>query len=432
MKTPEIITIVCASIFALACMISVVRFFFRNAGCLFALLAVALACVALLAPYHNAICWIGAGVCLLLSLATRAKPKSNQASGSKPKARRKSSRVVHRGLEAFAAAVESGEAEIDANIRAVFADVSDELENIADAVESDEISAVVRAKSEVVRRIGTAKVSGSQSPVVNNLSELSDLIEERRTSLDATTRAALLDVYDFCEVLSNEVGNGDGGEAASDLACDLERAIFPMGLTEKQAYAAAERQSKIRLLSAKTPAMTHEFFERLCCEHLPKSGLDLDLLRGCIDRAFASRGISDWSRAKGNTYFDHATQRQLDFLASMGWPGKRPRYLGEASCFIETALIIKDYNTRKAAHEEKEAGEVAADFTAVWNAATSAGVLAHDDAARLLEIVGRAPKSENGAALVRELERFMGETPTAAECPAGLFACASEWISSFN
>jgi hypothetical protein len=183
---------------------------------------------------------------------------------------------------------------------------------------------------------------------------------------------------------------------------------------------------------AKPPAMTHEFFERLCREHLPETGLDLDLLRGCIDRAFVSRGITDWSRAKGDTYFDHATQRQLDFLASMGWPGKRPRYLGEASCFIETALIIKDYNTRKAAYEEKEAGEVAADFTAVWNAATSAGVLAHDDAARLLEIVGRAPKSENGAALVRELERFIGATPVAAECPASLFACASKWLSSFD
>lgn len=183
---------------------------------------------------------------------------------------------------------------------------------------------------------------------------------------------------------------------------------------------------------AKPPAMTREFFERLCREHLPKRGLDLDLLRGCIDRAFVSRGIADWSRAEGDTYFDHATQRQLDFLASMGWPGKRPRYLGEASCFIETALIIKDYNARKAEHEEKEAAEVAADFTAVWNAATSAGVLAHDDAARLLEIVGRAPKSKSGAALVRELERFMRETLAAAECPADLFACASEWLSSLD
>lgn len=265
METPEIIKIVCANILALACVIFVVRFFFRNAGCLFALLTVALACVALLTPYHNAIYWIGSGVCLLLFLATRAKPKSNQARDGKPKSNqarsgkpkvsRESGKVVHRGLEAFAAAVESGVAEIDANIRAVFDDISGELESIADAVESDEISAVVRAKSEVAQRIGTAKVSGSQSPIVNYLSELSDLIEERHASLDATTRAALLDVYDFCEVLSDELGDGDAGEAASDLAYNLERAIFPKGITENQACAAAKRQSKIRLLPAKKTAL---------------------------------------------------------------------------------------------------------------------------------------------------------------------------------
>lgn len=195
-----------------------------------------------------------------------------------------------------------------------------------------------------------------------------------------------------------------------------------------EGVARPKRKSR-RPLFAKPPKITPEFLERLCIERLKKSETDIELLRSCINRAVVVRGISDWSRAEGDTYFDEATQRQLDFLLSLDWTGAKPRYLGEASCYIEVALILKDYRERHENMRETRVNELVADFISVWNAATSSGTLFKNDAKVLLQLVSAAPKSKERDKLARAIKSFVESTTVSAECPPELFTLASAWIA---
>lgn len=180
---------------------------------------------------------------------------------------------------------------------------------------------------------------------------------------------------------------------------------------------------------AKVPDVTPDYIESLCLSALDGESVDRTTLRACIDRAFKGRNISNWALANGDTYFDEPSQKQIDFLAALKWSGKKPKYMGEASNFIEVALVIKDYRAKMLAESETSGREIAANYTALWNAATEAGVLARSDAAQLMQIVSASADCAERRALFDALAAVVKSDIDGQECPAELFVLSSAWLA---
>lgn len=85
----------------------------------------------------------------------------------------------------------------------------------------------------------------------STLDELADAIEAGEATLDPTIRAILTDIYDQVDSLADNVTDDNALLDASMLTNDLERALYPNGMTEKQAEAACNR--KIKKAKAKRP-----------------------------------------------------------------------------------------------------------------------------------------------------------------------------------
>ncbi len=144
----------------------------------------------------------------------------------------------YKSLSEFADAVEAAPEEIDANLKAVFKDISDEIGNIYDDEKSELGRAILAEPVAALERIAKAPIKDKDKPIITSLFELADLIEEKRTKLDSTIRAILTEIYDYCEMYEAE------NDAMADVAFNLERALYPNGISESQAAASAKRQAK--------------------------------------------------------------------------------------------------------------------------------------------------------------------------------------------
>ena len=82
--------------------------------------------------------------------------------------------------------------------------------------------------------------------LASSIAELADAIEDKTLSLDATTKAIYKDLHVLLTDISNQISDGDAesaDEAIQDIIYDLERIIYPNGMTEKQAEALANRSA---------------------------------------------------------------------------------------------------------------------------------------------------------------------------------------------
>lgn len=168
--------------------------------------------------------WAGS-VCLLLCLIGSVKRK-----GGKRTKKTSKPTVKYRTIEAFVAAIESGDATIDANIRAIFTDVADQLQSIADDIDDEAMAEKLYNKSKLVSRIAAAKVNGSKEPLIHDLDDLAMLVDERRVKIDPSTKMALREVYNLVD--SIELPDNDSGDIDDTtlLAVTLEQILYPVGV----------------------------------------------------------------------------------------------------------------------------------------------------------------------------------------------------------
>lgn len=166
-----------------------------------------------------------------------------------------------------------------------------------------------------------------------------------------------------------------------------------------------------------------------CVKILDKKVADRALLMEEISRVMNSAKFSDWSLVQNETYFDVATPRQVGYLQALGYAGKQPRYLGDASFLIECMLVVKSYRERlTSALPPPVSSDVRADYIALWNSATASGVLSKRDATELLKIVMSAPDSSARQALISAISEYLA-APDVAEIPTELFALSEAWLS---
>ena len=69
----------------------------------------------------------------------------------------------------------------------------------------------------------------------STLDELADAIEAGEATLDPTIRAILIDIYDQVDSGADDIEDDDVRFNFDSLIYDLERAIYPKGMSEKQA-----------------------------------------------------------------------------------------------------------------------------------------------------------------------------------------------------
>lgn len=212
---------------AIAVIIAIIRPFLKVLLRLLACLALLISPVSIMVGFaHNPIDkgMILGGVALFLFsiLVFRRKRK-------KVKREKKSSKstIQYRNAKAFVAAIESKEATIDANLRAVFTDIAEQLQSIADEVEDDNLAKTIEEKGKLLGRISAAKVKGSKEPSIHDLDELSELVEDGRAKIDPTTRMVLKEVYTLVDSL--EMPDSDDGQIddASMLSVTLEQILYP-------------------------------------------------------------------------------------------------------------------------------------------------------------------------------------------------------------
>ena len=111
---------------------------------------------------------------------------------------------------------------------------------------------------------------------------------------------------------------------------------------EVQGVEPPRRRSSI--FRKKPPEATPDMFKALCKSQTKIETPAQDAALDCaIKKVMNSRNYSDWSLSTFETYWEPATQKQIDFLLSLGFKGKPPKYLGEASNFITAMQMVREY-----------------------------------------------------------------------------------------
>ena len=129
---------------------------------------------------------------------------------------------IYKSLNAFAAAVESGEAKIDATIYTVIDELIGELQNLSDEVTSDKDLKRLEARIATLSKITAKKVKGK--PSVASLADLADACEEGRAKVDRTLKIVLKTIYDDLEDLETDDENFCSN--LTMVTYDLERIVF--------------------------------------------------------------------------------------------------------------------------------------------------------------------------------------------------------------
>lgn len=178
------------------------------------------------------------------------------------------------------------------------------------------------------------------------------------------------------------------------------------------------------------PELTPERMFRQCAKILGGKVADCDALRDEISRMMNSAKFSDWTLANNEVYFDDATPRQVGYLQALGYTGKQPRYLGDASFLIECMLVVKSYRERlTSALSSPVSSDVRANYIALWNSATAAGVLSKRDATELLKVIMSSPDSAARHALISAISDYLA-APDIAEIPTDLFTLSESWLAA--
>lgn len=148
----------------------------------------------------------------------------------------------YKSLADFADKVEADRNEIDANIHAVFCNLAEELGNAMDETKSEYGRAILSNPVAALERIQKAEIADKDEPLMSSIFDLAEYAEEKKVKLDPAIRAMLAEVYDYCEIFDVEA---DDDCALTDVAYDLERTLYPNGLSEAQSEAAGKRQGKL-------------------------------------------------------------------------------------------------------------------------------------------------------------------------------------------
>jgi len=212
---------------------------------------------------------------------------------------------------------------------------------------------------------------------------------------------------------------------------------LPLLLTRRRRIVTAEQDeptaSRPPVLARfrKTPKVSAEDYLNICKTQAKiTTAAQEAALVDTIKKYMAKRLHSEWENTTGELYFSPATTRQLDFLKSLGYKGKKPRYCGECSTLIDAMRMLQEYNRAEPPGKSQPAkpAETALDFTALWNCATQAGYLSRRDAEKLLETVMKAKDTPERAALVAALSAVISAPADNAEVPPDLHSIASAWI----
>ncbi len=91
------------------------------------------------------------------------------------------------------------------------------------------------------------RAAPSRAVYASSLSDLADGIEDKPLSIDPTTKAILKDLYATLDEISDQISSGEtdaADETIQDVMYDIERVVYPNGISEKQAAALSKRKSK--------------------------------------------------------------------------------------------------------------------------------------------------------------------------------------------
>lgn len=184
------------------------------------------------------------------------------------------------------------------------------------------------------------------------------------------------------------------------------------------------------------PQITHARMRKRCEKILGGKVDNPALLDDEVRRVMESKNFSDWSLAQNDTYYERATPRQVGYLRAIGYTGKDPRYLGDASFLIESMLAVKSYRSKLRSGMPGTPPlpldpDYKSDYVALWNAATAAGILSKRDAAELLKVVASAPESTAKTDLLAAYSDYLS-SPEPPEIPGALHALGVAWLSSLQ
>ena len=93
------------------------------------------------------------------------------------------------------------------------------------------------------------RAARSRNVFASSLAELADGIEDKSLSIDPTTKAILKDLYATLDEISTQLTDGEtqaADETIQDVMYDIERAVYPNGMSEKQSAAPSRRKPKRR------------------------------------------------------------------------------------------------------------------------------------------------------------------------------------------
>ena len=176
----------------------------------------------------------------LIALACKRKSKA-KPDNEAPKKEMQAKGPRYKSLEDFAEKVESDPKEIDANIHAVICDLATTIGNVYEETDNDYGRAILNEPVAALKRIAKAQIADKSNPVIFSMFSLADFIEEKKVKLDPAIRAMLTEVYDYCELYEL---HAESDCEMSPIAYDLERALYPNGLSASQSEAAGKRQAR--------------------------------------------------------------------------------------------------------------------------------------------------------------------------------------------
>lgn len=81
-------------------------------------------------------------------------------------------------------------------------------------------------------------------PLYDTLSDLADAVEAKEAVIDVSIKAVFKDLYIDLDGIASEIEDDDIRDSLIMITSDLERIVWPNGMTQKQAESLSTRQSK--------------------------------------------------------------------------------------------------------------------------------------------------------------------------------------------
>ena len=81
-------------------------------------------------------------------------------------------------------------------------------------------------------------------PLYDTLSDLADAVEAKEAVIDVNIKSVFKDLYLDLDGIASEIEDDDIRDSLIMITSDLERIVWPNGMTQKQAESLSKRQSK--------------------------------------------------------------------------------------------------------------------------------------------------------------------------------------------